>query len=52
MKNQKLKTFFIMLVINNKKNIEFRKYCKNENLEILLWINNKNLSHLEKPIKK
>ena len=52
-KNQKLKTFFIMLVINNKKKIsEFRKYCKNENLEILLWINNKNLSHLEKPIKK
>ena len=36
-----------MLVINNKKISEFRKYCKNENLEILLWINNKNLSHLE-----
>ena len=52
-KNQKLKTFFIMLVINNKKKIsEFRKFFKNENLEILLWINNKNLSHLEKPIKK
>ena len=42
-----------MLVINDKKKIsEFKKYCKNENLEILLWINNKNLSHLEKPIKK
>lgn len=52
-KNKKLKTFFIMLVINDKKKIsEFKKYCKNENLEILLWINNKNLTHLEKPIKK
>ena len=52
-KNQKLKTFFIMLVINDKKKIsEFRKYCKNENLKILLWINNKNLPLLEKPIKK
>ena len=45
-------TFFIMTVVNKKKNIlDFKKYCKKENIVIIAWLNNKNLNLIKKIIK-
>tara|TARA_Y100000816_G_C25584367_1_gene314077 strand:- start:87 stop:470 length:384 start_codon:yes stop_codon:yes gene_type:complete len=46
-------TFFIMLVINNKKKIrDFKIYCKKENINIISWLNNRNLNLIKKKFKK
>ena len=47
--NLTFKKFFILIVVNNKKCLKnFTKYCKRENLKIILELNNKNLIKLKK----
>ena len=42
-------TFFVMLVIENRKKIlDFKKYCKKENIKIIAWLNSKNLNLIKK----
>jgi len=46
-------TYFIMLVIDNKKKIlNFKKYCKKENIKIVVWLNIKNLRLIKKNFLK
>tara|TARA_Y100000768_G_C23917077_1_gene652922 strand:+ start:689 stop:1081 length:393 start_codon:yes stop_codon:yes gene_type:complete len=46
-------TFFIMLVLDDKKKIkEFKKYCKKENIKIITWLNIKNLNLIKKIFQK
>ena len=46
-------TFFIMLVLDDKKKIkEFKKYCKKENIKIITWLNIKNLNLIKNISKK
>ena len=45
-------TFFIMTVVNKKKNIlDFKKYCKKENIVVIAWLNDKNLNLIKKITK-
>lgn len=47
--NTKNKKFFIFLVVNKKKAIlDFKRYCKKENLKIVVKLNNKNLLKIKK----
>jgi hypothetical protein len=42
-------TYFIMIVIDDKKRImHFKNYCKKENIKIVAWLNNRNLSLIKK----
>ena len=44
-------TYFIMLVVENKKKmVDFKKYCKKENIKIIAWLNSKNLNLIKKKI--
>lgn len=46
-------TYFVMLVINDKKKIQlFKKYCKKENIKIITWLNQKSLNLIKKNFKK
>ena len=45
-------TFFVMLVVKNKQKIvDFKKYCKKENIKVIAWLNTKNLNLFKKILK-
>ena len=47
--NERLKTFFIMLVINKVEKLNmFKKYCREEDLKIVAWLDNKNLELIKR----
>lgn len=49
--NINFKTFFILLVLDNKKKIkDFKKYCLKEDLKFIAWLNNKNLNFIKKKV--
>ena len=51
-KNLELETYFLMLVVDQqRKIIEFKNYCKKEKLNIITWLNQKNLEKIKKFFK-
>ena len=48
-RNCRLNTYFIMLVVNEKKLIrKFKNYCKKEDLKLITWLDAKNLLKIKK----
>lgn len=46
--NKRTKSFFIMLILNNKKSLkEFKAYCLKEDLRIIAWLSKKNLNEIK-----
>ena len=51
-KNLELETYFLMLVVDQqRKIIDFKNYCKKEKLNIITWLNQKNLEKIKKFFK-